>query len=496
MQYISTRGGGERVSGAEAIFRGLAPDGGLYLPESIPSLTPALFHELCGLDYIGRAERILGLFLDDYTPDEISSCVRGAYQDGFQDNCPAPLAKLSEGTYLLELWHGPTCAFKDMALQLLPGLLTTAMAKVGGGKEAVILVATSGDTGKAALEGFRDVPGTRILVYYPQEGVSTMQRRQMETQQGGNVWVTGVRGNFDDTQNGVKAIFGDQALREELAKKNLLLTSANSINWGRLLPQIVYYISAYCGLVTDGELGHNQPVNFCVPTGNFGNILAAHYARRMGLPIGKLLCASNRNKVLTDCIRTGIYDRNRPFYCTSSPSMDILISSNLERLLFELCGSDGAAVAALQRDLAGRGRFVLPDQAVQTLDRGFWAGFCDEQGTADTIREVFTRCSYLLDTHTAVAVQVAGQYQAATQDTTPMVIVSTASPFKFPRSVLEALGIADLPDDDFALARLLADRTGTDIPGPIAELEQAPRRFEGVCAGDEMTAALRAFLNR
>lgn len=495
MQYISTRDSGLRVSAAEAIFRGIAPDGGLFIPESLPTLDGLLLKSLCKLDYTQRVAKILSLFLPDFTEEEITSCVGAAYGTGFEEDCPAPLSSLVGGSYFLELWHGPTCAFKDMALQLLPELLTTAMKKVGNGREAVILVATSGDTGKAALEGFRDVPGTRIVVYYPQEGVSPMQQRQMVTQQGGNVSVVAVKGNFDDAQTGVKAIFGDQELAAKLAEKKLLLSSANSINWGRLLPQIVYYISAYCELVLDHEIAMGTPVNFCVPTGNFGNILAGHYARRMGLPIKTLVCASNKNSVLTDLLKTGVYDRNRPFYTTLSPSMDILISSNLERLLFELCGNSDTAVAGLMDDLRRNGKFCLPQAAKEMLAGGFWGGCCDDNATKESIRTIFEKYSYLCDPHTAVAANVAEQYLAATGDTTPMVVVSTASPYKFAGGVLEALGQEDLPQDDFAKAALLEAVSGVPIPAPITALATAPRRFTAVCKVNDMAAALAGFLN-
>lgn len=494
MNYISTRNSQEKASAAQAILRGIAPDGGLYIPESLPSIDMEFLHCLCAMPYTQRAKEVLRLFLDDYTPAEISACVDAAYGSGFDDNRPAPLSSLTDGGCFLELWHGPTCAFKDMALQLLPELMTVALGKTGEQRQMVILVATSGDTGKAALEGFRDVDGTKIMVFYPEQGVSPMQKRQMYTQQGGNVSVAAIEGNFDDAQTGVKAIFADPALAAELSQGGYLLSSANSINWGRLLPQIVYYISAYCDLVEGEQLAMGEPVNFCVPTGNFGNILAAHYARRMGLPVKTLVCASNANNVLTDCINTGVYNRNRPFHATISPSMDILISSNFERLLSELCGGSDTALAALMSQLSTTGSFALPPQGKVALGEGFWGGYCDDSTTKEEIARIFGKYSYLCDPHTAVAVNVANQYRAATGDNTPMVIVSTASPYKFADCVLQALGAKDLPENDFRKAELLEALTGTVIPAPIAALEQAERRFTAVYAQDNMAAALREFL--
>lgn len=494
MNYISTRDSSNKVSAAEAILRGIAPDGGLYLPETLPQIDQSFLERLCSMQYTQRAKEVLRLFLTDYTDAEISACVDAAYGSGFDDNRPAPLSSLTGSNYFLELWHGPTCAFKDMALQLLPELLTTAIRKIGEQKEAVILVATSGDTGKAALEGFRDVSGTKIMVFYPEHGVSNMQKRQMYTQQGENVNVAAIEGNFDDAQTGVKAIFGDKALAKQLADCGYILSSANSINWGRLLPQIVYYISAYCDLIEGEELAMGEQVNFCVPTGNFGNILAAHYARRMGLPIKTLVCASNANNVLTDIIRTGVYDRNRPFHATISPSMDILISSNLERLLFELCGCSDSVLRDLMQQLSETGRFTLPVSAKAALQAGFWGGCCDDTATKATIGTVFEEYSYLCDPHTAVAANVAEQYKKATGDDTPMVIVSTASPYKFADSVLEALGATGLPKDDFRRAEQLEQLSGTAIPEAITALEQAERRFTQVYETAQMTDAVKRFL--
>lgn len=494
MNYISTRDSKNSVTSATAIFRGISPEGGLYMPETVPVVDIQFITQLSQMGYIQRAARVLELFLTDYSREEILNCVTAAYSGSFQDDQPAPLSSLVGGVSLLELWHGPTCAFKDIALQLLPKLLTTAMKKVGGGKEAVILVATSGDTGKAALEGFRDVPGTRMLVFYPQDGVSAMQKRQMYTQQGDNLGVIAIDGNFDDAQTGVKGIFGDKALSAEMSSRGYCFSSANSINWGRLAPQIVYYFSAYCDMVAGGQVAMGSEVNFCVPTGNFGNILAAHYARRMGLPIGKLICASNCNDVLTEFINTGVYNRNRAFHATISPSMDILVSSNLERLLFELCGSDDSAVAGMMASLSSSGSFRLDAGGLAQLGSGFWGGCCDDSQTKATIKAVFEKYSYLCDTHTAVAMNVAEQYQAKTGDSRPMVVVSTASPYKFAASVLEALGVHQLPQDDFDKVRMLEDITVTPVPQPIAGLEKAQRRFNAECAPEDMAKAVRGFL--
>jgi len=383
MKYTSTRDKSIRVSAAQAIAQGISVEGGLFVPESLPELSGRRLEGLVHKSYQERACMILADFLDDFTESELRGCVRGAYGgDSFADPRVAPMSRIGPDTYLLELWHGPTCAFKDMALQLLPYLLTTSLSKVAAGSGVVILVATSGDTGKAALEGFRDMPGTRILVFYPEDGVSDIQKLQMRTQEGGNVGVCGVYGNFDDTQTGVKAIFTDPELKKALAQKNLMFSSANSINWGRLAPQIVYYISAYCDLVRDEEIALGDVINIAVPTGNFGNILAAYYAKQMGLPVGKLICASNVNNVLTDFIATGTYDRRREFVATSSPSMDILISSNLERLLFALCGGDDKAVAGLMRELSGKGVYTVSNEVKAQLQAQFAGGFCDEADTA------------------------------------------------------------------------------------------------------------------
>ena len=476
MEYFSTRSQQDRVTAAQAIAQGLAPDGGLFLPEEFPALSQSDLEELTGMNDIDRCCKVLGLYLTDFAPEEIRRCVLAAYGEGFDSERIAPISKLDEQDYILELWHGPTCAFKDMALQLLPHLMTAAMRIVGEKRTAVILAATSGDTGKAALEGFCDVPQTKVMVFYPQDGVSTMQKLQMQTQQGGNVQVTAVQGNFDDAQTGVKAIFGDAQMARRMEECGAFLTSANSMNWGRLLPQIVYYISAYCQLVADEEIALGDVIDICVPTGNFGNILAGYYAKRMGLPLGRLVCASNENHVLTDFLRTGDYDRNRPFYATNSPSMDILVSSNLERLLWHLLGQDGLVRERMQQ-LAGCGEYTIPAQALAQLQREFAGYYCGEAGTLAAIRRVFERYSYLLDTHTAVAYDCACQYRSQTGSDRKMLILSTASPYKFPESVASALGIDPAGKEGLALCEEIARRTGTPIPAPLAALGEKPLRF-------------------
>ena len=484
MNYISTRNSSIKVSASEAIAKGISEDGGLFIPNQIPALSAADFKALCGMDYQQRATRVLGLYLNDFTAEEVDFCTKGAYNGTFDQNQPAPLHTLENGVHILELWHGPTCAFKDLALQILPFLLTTSAKKVADGKKTVILVATSGDTGKAALEGFKDVPGTEIIVFYPSEGVSPMQKLQMDTQEGSNVCVYAIEGNFDDAQTGVKKIFTDRAVAEKLAAHNMQFSSANSINWGRLAPQIVYYVSAYCDLLNQGADLTNG-FNVVVPTGNFGNILAAYYAREMGVPIHKLICASNRNNVLTDFFRTGEYNRNREFYTTTSPSMDILISSNLERMLFELSGRDDQKTIAWQKSLREEGCYRIDEALKQKLDQLFFAGCCDDAETAKTIQEIYNRFGYLCDTHTAVAVSVYEQYRKASKDRTTTVIASTASPYKFAASVLKALGQTPT-GDEFETTAQLQKLTNTTVPAPIQALGGKEIRFCNLCKPQEM----------
>ena len=494
MDYVSTRNKERKVSAAYAIANGIAPDGGLYCPTAFPALTDADWKTLAESDYKGRSALILGKFLTDFTAEELADFASKAYADEkFGGADTAPVVKLGEGKNLLELWHGPTCAFKDMALQMLPQLLSAALRKTGEPKTACILVATSGDTGKAAMEGFADVPQTKILVFYPKDGVSQVQETQMLTQDGANVGVCAVEGNFDDAQAGVKRIFSDEAIRATLADRGYFLSSANSINWGRILPQVVYYISAYCDLVREGKLTMGDKVNFCVPTGNFGDILAAYYAKRMGLPVHMLVCASNRNDVLTDFLRTGVYDRNRPFHTTMSPSMDILVSSNLERLLFDLSGQNDAEVRGYMEALARDGRYEVSDAIKTALKEQYWGGFCGEEETAATIGRYYQDYGYLIDTHTAVAANVMEQYRAATGDKTVTVFASTASPYKFCDHVLAAIGQTPA-GEGLELLDQLHDVTGTPVPRRLAALKGKARRFDLACEKAAMDSVVLDFL--
>ena len=478
MNYYSTRDRELRISGAEAVKMGLSRDGGLLTPESIPQIDRAFLEGLVNARYQTRAAKVMALYLTDYTEAELAAFAENAYgPDKFDTEAVAPVRCLDENTCCLELWHGPTSAFKDMALQMLPQLLSAALEKTGEDKTACILVATSGDTGKAAMEGFADVPRTKILVFYPKDGVSKVQEAQMVTQEGGNVGVCAVVGNFDDAQAGVKRIFSDAAIREALAERGYFLSSANSINWGRILPQVVYYISAYCDLLREGKIEMGQKINFCVPTGNFGDILAAYYAKRMGLPVGKLICASNRNDVLTDFLRTGVYDRNRPFHTTMSPSMDILVSSNLERLLFDLSGEDDKEVAGYMEALAKEGRYEVSPSVKAALQEEFWGGFCDEAGTSAAIAAYNKERGYLMDTHTAVAASVMEQYRQATGDTAMTVFVSTASPYKFCDHVLRAVG-EEPRGDGVELLDQLHGVSGVAVPRRLAALRGKERRFD------------------
>ena len=488
MNYVSTRNNDVKVSSAYAIAHGISVEGGLYVPEGIPTLSKNDFLKLAELDYKSKAEFILKKYLTDFTDEEIKNCVNGAYTGSFDDEKPAAIAQLGEKINILELWHGPTCAFKDLALQLLPYLLTTSTKKVTDGKKTVILVATSGDTGKAALEGFKDVENTEIIVFYPSEGVSPMQKLQMDSQKGNNVHVCAIRGNFDDAQSGVKKIFTDNAIKETLAKNGMEFSSANSINWGRLVPQIIYYVSAYCDMLNKGDDLSNG-FNVVVPTGNFGNILAAYYAKEMGVPVNKLICASNANRVLTDFINTGVYDRNREFYTTMSPSMDILISSNLERMLYILSDGDDKYIANIQSQLATDGKFTVNSTVLSKLQNLFYGACCDDEGTLKTIKNTFDEYGYLCDTHTAVAVNAYEQYLASTGDNRPVVIASTASPYKFAKSVLSAL-TNDIPNSEFDTVDALSELTHTAVPAPLAELKNATVRFKDIYNKNDMYAAV------
>ena len=474
MEYISTRGNNGKVSAAQAIKQGLADDGGLFMPESIPQLTVFSMEKLIGMTYPQRAASIMSMYLTDYTYEELLADCEKAYAPDRFIGGACPISELGKDLRILELWHGPTCAFKDMALQIMPRLLSRALDKTGEERTAYILVATSGDTGKAALDGYADVNKTRITVFYPLDGVSRIQKLQMATQSGENVDVCAIHGNFDDAQTGVKKIFGDKEAQKELNDKGFFFSSANSINWGRLVPQVVYYVSAYCELVKKGDIKLGEKVNVCVPTGNFGNIFAAYLAKQMGLPLAKLVCASNVNNILTDFLRTGTYDRNRAFHTTMSPSLDILISSNLERLLYLLGGSE--KTAAYMKQLNETGCYTIDEELKKRIDDSFVGYYCDEKGTSETIRSSFETYHYLHDTHTAVAVKAAEDYIRETGDHRRMIVASTASPYKFASSVYTALTDKTL-DDEFECLEQVSAISGTEIPRPLAELSQKAVRF-------------------
>lgn len=488
MKFQSTRDPkAEKLSAAQVIKQGLAADGGLFVPESIPSLTPDEITSLCAADYPTRAAKILGKFLTDYTEEELLADCRAAYAPTSFVGGAAPLVKLDDTIHSLELWHGPTAAFKDMALQIMPRLLSRALGKTGEERTALILVATSGDTGKAALEGYKDIDRIKIAVFYPENGVSRVQKLQMATQEGDNVRVLAIKGNFDDAQTGVKQIFGDAVVADRLNAGGYLLSSANSINWGRLLPQIVYYVSAWCDLTAMGDLKEGETFNVCVPTGNFGNIFAAYLARRMGLPIGKLICASNQNHVLTDFLQTGTYDRNRPFHLTMSPSMDILISSNLERLLYFTAGSE--ATADYMAQLNKNGCYTVDAATKAEIDKVFLGYYADEADTAATIEKIWKKDNYLSDTHTAVALSCADKYMTETGDRAPMVVASTASPYKFANNVYRAVTGKE-PSDELAALDELSAATGVEITYPLAGLATRTVRFKDVIEKDGMTASV------
>lgn len=475
--YKSTRNSNNVVTSSQAILMGLSVDGGLFVPDHMPKLDVSL-ETLAGFDYKQTAYEVMKLFLSDFTEEELKACINRAYDAKFDIPQITQLHE-ADGDYYLELYHGATIAFKDMALSILPHLMTTAARKNHIFNEIVILTATSGDTGKAALAGFADVPGTRIIVFYPKHGVSPIQEKQMVTQTGENTCVIGIEGNFDDAQSGVKAIFSDSELRGRMNAAGLQFSSANSINIGRLVPQIVYYVYAYSQLVKSGEIECGDEINITVPTGNFGNILAAYYAKQMGLPVRKLICASNSNKVLVDFFRTGTYDRNRKFILTMSPSMDILISSNLERLIYSLCGCDSEKCAAFMDDLKTDGKYTISDEMKAGLS-GFASGFADEEETLEEIRAVYDRSHYVIDTHTAVASRVYRKYRGETGDERKTVIASTASPFKFSRSVMKAIGTIPEGADDLALADSLSALAGIQLPRAIEEIRSAPVRHRMV----------------
>ena len=492
VNYVSSRGGGAAVDGATAIRNGIASDGGLFVPSALPVL---LGETGTGTGYMDLAATVLARLLPDYTMAELRQCAAAAYAiDKFDDPATVPLIPVG-GRHILELWHGPTSAFKDMALQIMPHLMSLALTKTAERSDMLILVATSGDTGKAALEGFRDVPRTKILVFYPSEGVSEVQRAQMVTQEGKNVGVVAVEGNFDDAQTGVKKIFSSVQMSELLAKKNLKLSSANSINWGRLAPQIAYYFSAYQSLCETGKLRCGDMVNFVVPTGNFGNILAGYYAKLMGLPVDRLICASNDNNVLTDFLRTGIYDRNRPFHQTISPSMDILISSNLERLLYHATDGDTGKVLSWMEALNSTGRYEIDATTLTKIQATFWADWASTEESMSTIRRVWQQQRYLLDPHTAVAWKVADTYGAQAKGDVPTVVLSTASPFKFADTVLQAIAPeSSVNGTSLELLNRLSELTGWAIPAGLAGLATKEVQHRHKCRVDTMPEAVAYFI--
>ena len=488
MQFFSTRDTNRKVTSSEAIAQGLSDEGGLFVPESFPQVD---VRALCELDYPALAAAVIREYLTDYSPEFLAQAARTTYGEAFGGKA-GYLAPVEGDTYALELWHGPTCAFKDYALQLMPRLLVEAKKNLGRTEKTLILVATSGDTGKAALDGYHDIPGVEIAVFYPTGGTSEIQRLQMATQEGANVAVYAVRGNFDDAQTGVKKVFGDKAIAAELEQRGIRLSSANSINWGRLVPQIVYYFAAYAQLLKAGKIAFGDAVDFCVPTGNFGDILAGYYAKRMGLPVAKLIVASDKNNVLADFLTTGVYDRNRPFFTTISPSMDILISSNLERLLYLLSGSDEEVRGYLQA-LAEPGRYTVSERVFRAVQAEFSCGFCTDAQGAQTIGKTFREKNYLLDTHTAVACTVLEGYRAETGDGTLTVVESTASPFKFCASVLDALGVTEHQPGTKVLGQLTAV-TGREAPLPLASLAGKTPRFGEVADKTAMQSVVTEFL--
>lgn len=491
--YSSTRNKNERVTASEAILQGLATDGGLFVPECIPALDTDM-DELAGMSYQETAYAVMKLFLTDFTEEELKSCIAKAYDSKFDTAEIAPIVRV-QGAFYLELFHGPTIAFKDMALSILPHLLTVSAKKHHIKEKIVILTATSGDTGKAAMEGFCDVEGTKIIVFYPKNGVSQIQEKQMLTQKGENTYVAGISGNFDQAQSGVKKMFADQALKEELAQAGYRFSSANSINIGRLVPQIVYYVYAYAKLYANGVIAKDEKINVVVPTGNFGNILAAYYAKNMGLPIGKLICASNENRVLFDFFQTGEYDKNRDFILTNSPSMDILISSNLERLIYRIAGEDAQINAQFMQELAETGHYSISDQMKEKLD-DFYGNYTSEDETAKVIRDIYENTGYVIDTHTAVAAGVYEKYKADTLDKdTKTIIVSTASPFKFAGSVMSAIDEKYDAWEDFALIDELSRIGNVPIPKAIDEIRNAKQRHFTVCQAQEMQDVVKKILN-
>ena len=492
MKFISTRGGSQVDCAAKAISKGLADDGGLFVPETFPKISLDNIKDLCSLTYAERACFVLHKYLEEYDYTELLLACKNSYSK-FEDNDGAPLVKIDDGTFIMELFHGPTLAFKDVALTLLPYLLRKGCDISGIKEEVLILVATSGDTGKAALEGFKDADGIKVMVFYPSEGVSDMQKLQMCTQEGSNVNVVAIKGNFDDCQTAVKNIFVSKEINAELLKKGVVLSSANSMNFGRLAPQITYYFSAYADLVSSGEIQLGDKVNFVVPTGNFGNILAGYYAKQMGLPIDKLVCASNSNNVLTEFFVSGTYDANREFFKTVSPSMDILISSNLERLLFELSGRDTALTKSRMEELKSCGKYTISKDEQRALEKEFFANFTDEEDCFETIGDVFDEYGYLLDTHTSVAYNVAMSFKEFTDNKNPIVVLSTASPYKFAHDVLKGIN-GKAPEDAFKCASLLFEQTANPIPKQISELKTKQKRFTLVIEKDKTVESVMDFI--
>ncbi len=489
--YSSTRNKNAVVKASEAILKGLSDDGGLFVPNQIPAMDKSLV-ELSKMSYKEVAYEVMKLFLTDFTEEELKHCINSAYDEKFDTEVIAPLVE-ADGAYYLELFHGATIAFKDMALSILPHLLITSAKKNNVKNEIVILTATSGDTGKAALAGFAGVEGTKIIVFYPKNGVSPIQEKQMVTQKGDNTYVVGITGNFDDAQTGVKLLFNDKELEKEMAEAGFQFSSANSINIGRLVPQIVYYVYAYAQMLAEGKVAEGEKINVVVPTGNFGNILAAFYAKNMGLPIGKLICASNDNKVLYDFFATGTYDRNREFVLTTSPSMDILISSNLERLIYRIAGNDAEKNAELMSALGGQGKYEITSEMKEKLV-DFYGNYATEAETAATIKNIYEDCGYVIDTHTAVAATVFEKYKAETKDEAKTVIASTASPFKFTRSVMNAIDEKYDAMDDFALVDELSKIANVAVPNAIEEIRTAPVVHDHVCDKEEMKAVVKEFL--
>lgn len=484
MLYTSTRDSSLKYSAAKCFVQGLSVEGGLFVPESFPEISLDEIATMSEMSYSERAFKVLSRYLTDFSESELNDCIKSAYESKFDKSGVAPLHYVNDTTAVMELYHGPTLAFKDVALQILPHFLKHAKVKENENALILILVATSGDTGKAALEGFSDVEGMGISVFFPNQGVSKMQQAQMCTQEGNNVFVCAVNGNFDDAQTGVKKIFADVSIKEDLLKQNIKLSSANSINWGRLVPQVVYYFSAYADMLRDKKIALGDKVNFVVPTGNFGDILAGYYAMKMGLPVNKLICASNKNKVLTEFFETGVYNANREFFKTQSPSMDILISSNLERLLYDLSGKDDTFVASLMLKLKENGEYKITDEMFKALTNVFAAGYADEEKTSSAIKQMWQENNYCIDTHTAVGVAVYDEYKKATKDNTPTVLLSTASPYKFPHAVLEAI-FGKAPVDEFDAADEIKNM-GVEQPKQIAELKTKPVLHKTVCDKEDM----------